>query len=129
MLQIDTTKMLIEITRGDTASIVFSAKDGSGNTWNPSSTESTLTFSVSKKWGSEPLMEIINTYDGSSTSDYWTIKIEKEHWLDESGNDIFKFSDYVWDVQVTTPDFNNTIIGKTDTLEPKFRVWGESAKE
>ena len=57
MLAINTETMLIELTRGDTASIVFSAKDKSGTTYSPS-TGDKLKFAVAKKVGAEPIFEI-----------------------------------------------------------------------
>ena len=128
MLEIDTTKMEIAITRGDTASIQFGAKDAEGSTWNPSAGDETLTFAVSKKWGGEPMMKITNPYS-STPSTFWTITIGTNDWLDESGNDLFKFSDYVFDVQVGTSSGNITIIGKTKELNPTFKVLGEVAPE
>ena len=128
MLNIDTNTMMIAITRGDSASITFGAKDKSGTTWNPTEGDETLTLSVSKKWGGVPLMEITNPYDADPTT-FWTINIDTDDWLDSNGNDKFKFADYVYDVQVGTSSGAITIIGKTDDLNPTFRVWGESAEE
>ena len=128
MLEIDTTTMKIAITRGDTASIQFGAKDANGDTWNPTAGDETLTFAVSKKWGGEPLMEITNPYS-SSAATFWTITIGKNDWLDDSGNDKFKFSDYVYDVQVGTSTGDITIIGQTEELSPTFKVLGEVAPE
>lgn len=135
MLKIDTLTKQISITRGDSASIVFSAKDDEGNDWNPSTTSDTITFAVAKKWGAEPMMEITNTYDGTdpatetSLANFWTINIGTEDWLDDQGNDKFKFTNYVYDVQLETSTGAETIIGQTDTLNPTFSVWGEAAKE
>ena len=63
MLKIDTETMMIELTRGDSASIVFSAVDKDGNPWNPTDGDEKLTFAVAKKWGGETLMEITNEFD------------------------------------------------------------------
>ena len=131
MLNIDTETMLIELTRGDAASIVFSAVDGSGTTWIPENDGDKITFAVAKKFGGTPLMVIENVYDSSdpdALTKFWTINITPEKWL-ENGEDIFKFSDYVWDCQVTTETGSDTIIGKTDDITPTFRVWGEVAEE
>jgi len=174
MLSINTENFLIEITRGDSASIVFAAVDKDGNVWNPEQTTDKLTFAVAKKWGNEPLMEIVNTYSGNPYTEveidedtfnadktkyytesggtytqcentdsydsdetyyvmdyasFWTIVIGTEDWLDESGEDKFKFTDYVYDVQVITLSGADTIIGKTDDITPTFRVWGEAGGE
>jgi len=174
MLAINTDTFLIEMTRGDSASIVFAAVDKDGNLWNPSETTDRLTFAVAKKWGAEPLFEITNEYDGVEAykevsidgetynahptwyytesggiytqctaedaydsdetyymrdcDEFWTITITTEDWLD-NGAEKFKFTDYVYDVQILTTTGADTIIGKTDTITPTFRVWGEAAKE
>ena len=128
MLEIDTNTMTIAITRGDSASIQFGAKDKDGQTWNPSEGDETLTFAVAKKWGGEPLMEITNPYS-ATPSTFWTITIGTNDWLDDDGADKFKFADYVFDVQVGTSSGAITIIGKTDDLSPTFRVLGEVAPE
>ena len=123
MLNIDTETMLIELTRGDTASIVFGAVDDSGTAWNPTEGDEVLKFSVAKKWGAEPLFEISNEFDGVDTDKFWTIVIPSDN-----TNDL-KFGDYVYDVQVETSSGVDTIIGKTDEINPTFRVWGEVATE
>jgi len=132
MLNIDTTQMLIELTRGDAASIVFSAVDSSGTAWNPSqSGEDKITFAVAKKFGGTPLMVIENVYDSTdpdALTNFWTINITTDDWL-EDGEDVFKFQDYVWDCQISTSTGSDTIIGKTDDITPTFRVWGEVAEE
>lgn len=173
MLKINTETYLIEITRGDTATIVFSATQDDGTTYEPQLND-VLTFAVAKKVGGEPLMEIKNTYDGNpyteveidsttfnadktkyytksgstytqcqSTDSYnsaetyyvrdfasfWSVFISSGDWLDDSGADKFKFADYVYDVQIETGENVETIIGKTDEINPIFRVWGEVAKE
>lgn len=174
MLKIDTETYLIGITRGDSAGIVFGAKDKEGKTYEPQ-VGNVLKFAVVKKWGGEPLMDIQNTlsslpttyaeaapteeeyelepthyytksgttytqctsadaYDSEETyyvldySAFWTISITTEDWL-ENGADKFKFQDYKWDLQLTTSTGADTIIGKTDDIEPTFRVWGEAAEE
>ena len=184
MLNINTDTMLIELTRGDSASIVFSAVNDEGETYTPSVGEK-IKFAVAKKWGADPLMKIENTGDSENirevtlyeeasptqeeyeadpteyyykdlndeyvqctadvpwdedtqyytqktiidATDFWTITIETDDWLDDSGNDAFNFSDYVWDCQILTSTGAQTIIGKTDDLNPTFRVLGEVAEE
>lgn len=123
MLNIDTEKMLIEMTRGDTVSIVFSAVDGEGTAWNPTQTTDMLRFAVAKKVGAEPLFEITNTYDGVDTDAFWTITIPSANTKE------LKFGDYVYDVQLITTSGIDTIIGKTDTISPTLRLWGEVATE
>lgn len=139
MLYIDTTKMLIEITRGDTVSIVFSAVDSGGTTWTPTEGD-ILTFAVAKKVGGEPFISISNTYDGSDTTAFWTVEIgaaDSDDWYQKEDGEVVtedgepvlvKFGDYVWDLQLTTSTGTTTIIGKTDTISPTFRVWGEVAQ-
>lgn len=138
MLYIDSNKMLIKVTRGDTVSIVFSATDSGGNTWVPSEGD-ILTFAVAKKVGGEPFISISNTYDGSDTSAFWTIEIGSpgsDDWYQKDDGEVVtddgepvlvKFGDYVWDLQVETSSGTITIIGKTDEISPTFRVWGEVA--
>ena len=128
MIDINTTTMTIALTRGDSASIKFGAVNEDGTAWNPSDGDETLTFAVAKKWGGEPLMKIINPYDIDMDA-FWTITIGTNDWLDDDGNDKFKFGDYVFDVQVGTSTGAITIIGKTDDLSPTFRVLGEVAPE
>ena len=76
-----------------------------------------------------------SVYDSNETyymldcDDFWTIDITKDKWLNDDGTDIFKFADYVYDVQVTTSGGAITIIGKTDDVSPTFRVLGEVAPE
>ena len=131
MLKVDTETMMICLTRGDTANIVFGAVTKEGDPWNPDTDGQQLTFAVSKKWGGERLMEITNTYDSTkedALDKFWTITIGKDDWL-EGTADKFKFQDYVFDVQILTATGADTIIGKTDEITPTFRVWGEVAEE
>jgi len=139
MLNIDTNTMLIELTRGDTASIVFSAIDKDGNTWSPT-TGDKIKFAVAKKLGATPLGEVVNTYDGVNLTAFWTVTIGGSFWYekDDDGQivydgdspvDLFKFKDYVYDVQLSTSTGNDTIIGETDNIHPTFRVLGEVATE
>lgn len=62
MLNINTDTFEIAITRGDSASITFSAIQMDGKTYEPSVGE-ILKFAVAKKWGGEPLMDIPNTLE------------------------------------------------------------------
>ena len=141
MLSIDTNTMTIALTRGDTASIVFSATDENG-TVTPS-TGDKLKFAVAKKWGAEPIFEIQTEKTALNTADdFWTIVIGgNNEWYqkDDDGNvvldgdkkiDLFKFADYVWDCQyISVSGEVSTIIGKTDDISPTFRVLGEAATE
>lgn len=65
MLEINTETMMIALTRGDSASIVFGAVTPDGNPWQPSQGDETLTLAVAKKWGGEVLMKCENAYDGN----------------------------------------------------------------
>ena len=123
MLAINTETMLIELTRGDTASIVFSAKDKDGTTYTPS-TGDKLKFAVAKKVGAEPIFEIETEKTASNTADdFWTIIIPS------ATTNEMKFGDYAYDVQLSNSSGVDTIIGKTDDISPTFRVWGEVATE
>lgn len=123
MLKIDDDKKLIEMTRGDTANIVFSAKKDDGTTYN-ATTNDELVFAVGKKYGDE-LWHIKNEYN-VTPSTFWTITIPPSQTSD------MKFGDYWFDVQLTHHDSGveevDTIIGKTDEISPTFRLWGEIAK-
>lgn len=126
MLKIDSDKMIIAMTRGDTANIVFSAVDENGTTYIPQ-VDDKITFSVAKKVGADPLFSpIINTMTDDATK-FWTITIEPAH------TNPLKFGDYVFDVQLTRHEDNkeviDTIIGTTDEIQPIFRVWGEVSPE
>ena len=131
MLSIDTNTMTISLTRGDTASIVFSAVQSDGTTYVPV-TGDKLKFSVAKKVGAEPMGTVETVKTGTSTIDaFWTIVIGGSFWYEDDGEtDKFKFKDYVWDVQLTSSTGQvNTIIGDTSDIHPTFRVLGEVATE
>lgn len=117
MINVDSQKMLIEITRGDTGKIAFGAKDNEGNDYVPVAGDK-LKFSVAKDFGKEPLFYVEHTMENDVIS-FWTVTIEPSH------TKSLKFDDYVFDVQLTTSSGIDTIIGKTDTVSPTFRVWGE----
>lgn len=128
MFKVDSENMIIYITRGDSASIIFSAKDKNGEVFHPTAGDR-LTFAVAKKFGDEPLIEIINEM-GSSEEDFWAVNLLSEH-----TNDL-KFGKYNFDVQVEMVDAItgevtavNTIIGKTDDITPYFIIWGEISPE
>ena len=122
MLKIDSEKMLIAMTRSDTATIVFSAEDAEQNVYVPVAGD-VLKFAVAKKVGAEPLFEVSNTMADDATA-FWTIVIEP---LKTAG---LKFGDYVFDVQLKQASgIVDTIIGQTDSVSPTFRLWGESATE
>lgn len=53
------------------------------------------------------------------TSLFWDIEIEPEDTAEMKSNT------YVWDLQLETNGEITTIIGETDTLDPKFVIWGE----
>ena len=125
MLKIDTENMMICLTRGDTANIVFSAIDDTGQTYTPVEHD-VLRFSVAKKVGADPLFEKTNIMENDADA-FWTIQIQP---ADTNG---LKFGDYAFDVQLTRYNSGDpevdTIIGATDDIKPTFRVWGEVATE
>lgn len=121
MFEIDTEKFLIEITRGDTASIVFGAKDKEGNDYEPTEGDE-LKLAVAKKVGADPIFSVVNTMDDDA-EEFWTINIPSAVTKE------MKFADYAYDVQIISGSSVTTIIGKTDTITPTFRVWGEVANE
>lgn len=121
MFNINTETYLIELTRGDSASIIFGAKDAQGNDYIPV-TGDELKFAVAKKVGADPIFEVANTMDDDAES-FWTINIPASVTSD------MKFTDYAYDVQLKSGSSVTTIIGQTDSITPTFRVWGEVAKE
>ena len=121
MFNINTETYLIELTRGDSASIIFGAKDAQGNNYIPV-TGDELKFAVAKKVGADPIFEVANTMDDDAES-FWTINIPA------SVTNDMKFTDYAYDVQLKSGSSVTTIIGQTDSITPTFRVWGEVAKE
>lgn len=121
MFNINTETYLIELTRGDSASIIFGAKDAQGNDYIPV-TGDELKFAVAKKVGADPIFEVANTMDDDAGS-FWTINIPA------SVTNDMKFTDYAYDVQLKSGSSVTTIIGQTDSITPTFRVWGEVAKE
>jgi len=121
MFNINTETYLIELTRGDSASIIFGAKDAQGNDYIPV-TGDELKFAVAKKVGADPIFEVANTMDDDAES-FWTINIPA------SVTNDMKFTDYAYDVQLKSGSSVTTIIGQTDSITPTFRVWGEVAKE
>lgn len=121
MLKIDSEKMIIAMTRGDTANIVFSAVDDNGQTYNPVAND-VLRFAVAKKVGADPLFELTNIMSDDATA-FWTITIQPNN------TNQLKFGDYAFDVQLTHNGEIDTIIGATDELNPIFRIWGEVATE
>lgn len=121
MFNIDTDKFLIEITRGDTASILFGAKDAEGNDYVPVAGDE-LKLAVAKKVGADPIFSVTNVMDDDETA-FWTINIPS------NATKEMKFADYAYDVQIISGSSVMTIIGKTDTITPTFRVWGEVASD
>ena len=53
---------------------------------------------------------------------FWDIAILPEHTKE------LKANTYVWDLQLERNGEIQTIIGETDTLNPKFKIWGEVAQ-
>ena len=120
MIKVDNIKKIIKITRGDSESLVLSAKDDEDNDYQPVQGDK-LKFAVAVSWGKDPLFEIENIMN-SSAETFWTINIEPHHTAN------LRFNDYSFDVQLTNATGPHTIIGKTDTVNPIFRVWGEVAR-
>ena len=142
MLAIDTETMRIALTRGDTASIEFSAKKPNGSNFSPIVGD-ILRFVVTKKRGGSTVFEVANTYDSTlpdALTQFWTITIgapNSNDWyqkdsdgnvvLDSNGEPAYiKFGDYKYDVEIITETGKDTIIGKTDDIDPIFTVWDEN---
>lgn len=163
MLNIDTTTMLIEMTRGDNAVVVFSAEDDDGNTYLPVVGD-VLVFAVAKGRNKDPIFQIENkfgekfseatptqaeyeadptsyfilsggnyvrqtaldAYDALATyytSMFWDVEILPEHTVGMKSG-----TSYVWDLQLESNGEIFTIIGETDSLDPRFKAWGEVAQ-
>lgn len=127
MFKIDDEKKIIYLTRGDDAAITFSAKDDEGNEFHPT-VKDRLIFSVGKRWNDEPIFVISNEMEESEEA-FWLILIKPEH---TKSLPVTKFN---FDVQLerrnnTTGDleFTNTIIGKTEEINPQFILWGEMSE-
>ena len=128
MFKVDSENMIIYLTRGDSASIVFSAKTQEGEVFHPSKYDK-LCFSAAKKLGEEPLIEIVNEMD-EDESEFWTINIDTED------TKKLNFGKYNFDVQIEIKDSAEsepvavkTIIGKTDEITPYLILWGEISPE
>lgn len=128
MFKIDSENMIIYLTRGDSASIVFSAKTDEGEEFHPTRNDR-LYFSAAKKFGEEPLVEVMNVMEDDEAA-FWTINIETEH------TKHLKFGKYTFDVEIEMRDAETgaiegvkTIIGKTDDLTPYLVLWGEVSPE
>lgn len=66
-----------------------------------------------------------DSYDPTAqyyTSLFWDIEIVPEN------TKSLKSNTYVWDLQIQINGEIHTIIGETDTLDPRFKVWGEVAQ-
>ena len=121
MFNINTETYLIELTRGDSATIIFGAKDARGHNYIPVAGDE-LKFAVAKKVGADPLFEVANTMVDDADA-FWAINIPA------SATSDMKFNDYAYDVQLKSGSSVTTIIGQTDNITPTFRVWGEVANE
>lgn len=121
MIEIDTKRKIIKLTRGNTARIVFSAKDEEGTFYVPVAGDK-LNFSVAKKPGGTPIFSVENTMvDDEET--FWTIVIDEEDTAD------MRIGDYAYDVDLITTDGTDTIIGETDCIHPTFRLWPDVPPE
>ena len=128
MFKVDSENMTIYLTRGDSASIVFSAKDENGQIFHPTANDR-LSFSVAKKFGDAPLIEIVTIMQQDEEA-FWTINLNADHTKN------LNFGKYCFDVQLEIRDTNsgdlisvNTIIGKTDDISPSFVLWEEISPE
>lgn len=128
MFKIDSENMTIYLTRGDSASIIFSAKTDEGEYFHPTKNDR-LYFSASKKYGEEPLIEIMNVMDDDE-AEFWAIDLETEH------TKHLGFGKYTFDVELELRDSGTgelqgvkTIIGKTDEITPYLVLWGEVSPE
>lgn len=117
MFKVDPDTFFIAITRGDSGSLTFGAVDDDENPYIPSDGDS-LTFSVSQS-ASKPALFSVTNIMNDNVEAFWDIMILPEH------TQGFKFGDYVYDVELKHGGLVTTIIGETDDIHPKFRVWKE----
>ena len=62
---------------------------------------------------------VYNSSTNYYVSLFWNIAIAPENTKEMKSNT------YVWDLQLESDGKIHTIIGETDTLDPKFKIWGE----
>ena len=123
MFRIDKDTMTISLTRGNSATIIFSAKDEEDNDFHPTAGDKII-FEASKKVGDEPVIKIENVMV-SNEEEFWAVKINPE---DTENLNIGK---YAFDVDLEIYDSSgnlidrDTIIGKTDVISPTLVLWGD----
>ena len=122
MFKIDTSTMTIYLTRGNSATIIFSAKDEAGEYFHPAVGDKII-FSAAEKVGMDPVLRLENTM-ASSEEDFWAIRFAPEDTQD------LKISKYAFDVDIEIYESDvmidrDTIIGKTDTVSPTLVLWGD----
>lgn len=121
MLNIDTEKMLIELTRGDYAALVFCAYEEDEETLYELNEGDKVQLQIGKKYGT-PLKTYTRVKEDTetTTADDYTIEIEPESTKD------MKFGDYVYDVSIITADgYVCTYIGADKSKQPKFTILNE----
>lgn len=65
---------------------------------------------------------VYNSSTNYYVSLFWDIEIVPEN------TKTMKSNTYVWDLQIEINGEIHTIIGETDTLDPRFKIWGEVAQ-
>ncbi len=122
MLKIDKDTMTIFLTRGNSANIVFSAKNEDDEEFHPTAGDKII-FEASKKVGEEPVLVIENTMVDDEEA-FWTIR------FNPSDTENLSIGKYAFDVDIEIYAGNilvdrDTIIGKTDTVSPTLVLWGD----
>lgn len=122
MFKIDNETKTIYLTRGNSAIIIFSAKDKEGEEFHPTAGDKII-FAAAVKVGMDPVLRIENTMI-SDEDDFWAIKFKPEDTQD------LKISKYAFDVDIEIYESGvmvdkDTIIGKTDTVSPTLVLWGD----
>lgn len=112
MEKIDNIKKEIYLTRGDSMTLKFSAKNEEGEEYEMQEGD-ILKFAVKNSYDDENPLIVIESND-------CYIDILPEH---TENMDVKK---YVFDVQLNLANGNvKTIIGRTKTLKPTFTLWEE----
>lgn len=122
MFKIDNETKTIYLTRGNSATIIFSAEDESGEEFHPTAGDK-LIFEASTKIGTDPVLRIENVM-ASDEEEFWAIKFRPEDTQD------LNISKYAFDVDLEIYEQEemidrDTIIGKTDTVSPTLVLWGD----
>lgn len=121
----------IKMTRGDSASIVFRALNGDGDTYDELDNGDVLQFQFGKKYGS-PICVKRNVYRPEmDLDDFYTIHLEPDdtkYYTVEGEIRELKFADYVYDVSIICSGEVCTFIWEDEDHQPKLTLLKEVDK-